>query len=94
MSRLSSTQEILGCIQRPQSTLLRFGVIAHLLRARRESYLGKFRDEDTDSCRPSTVGTFKEISVESRVIKDLMAGLPTGMGEPSTPVTPILLSQL
>ncbi|KAF3683306.1 hypothetical protein FXO37_01933 [Capsicum annuum] len=51
---------------------------------KRKIDLGKSIDKDTNSCRPSTVRLFEEISIEIRVIKELVSRFPTGIGGSST----------
>lgn len=47
---------------------------------RRKIYLDIVIDDNIDSCRPSTVERFDYILSETRKIKDLLSGLPTGWG--------------
>lgn len=44
----------------------------------------KLIGEYIDSCRSSKVGPFNEISVEMRVIKELVEGFLLGLGDPFT----------
>lgn len=46
--------------------------------------LGKSMKNDIDPCQPSASGPFEEITSEMRAIRDLMARLAIGLGEPST----------